>query len=161
MWLYLSSGTNRKTCDYFDVIWETCSLRKWLNTDFYESAFNEEEKRLIEETRVLNADNPVYGTSGGNSTPDKVFLLSLDEVRRLFSGNRERIGRPTYYAEARGAWTSKEEGYVGNAWWWLRSGGLDARQAACIFVGGTPDVDDAYMNDDRGVVRPVIRVTLN
>ena len=146
---------------YLDVTWETCSLRNWLNTDFYESAFNEEEKRLIEETRVLNADNPVHGTPGGNSTPDKVFLLSLEEVRRLFPGNRERISRPTYYAEARGAWTSKEEGYVGNAWWWLRSGGLDARQAARIFVGGAPDVDGAYVNDDRGVVRPVIRVRLN
>ena len=88
---------------YLDVTWETCSLRNWLNTDFYESAFNEEEKRLIEETRVLNADNPVHRTRSGNSTPDKVFLLSLDEVRRLFSGNRERIVRPTYYAEARGA----------------------------------------------------------
>ena len=66
---------------YLDVTWETCSLRNWLNTDFYESAFNEEEKRLIEETRILNADNPVHRTPGGNSTPDKVFLLSLDEIK--------------------------------------------------------------------------------
>ena len=30
-----------------DVTWETCSLREWLNSSFYEKNFTEEEKASI------------------------------------------------------------------------------------------------------------------
>ena len=49
---------NKKT----DVTWETCSLRKWLNNDFYESAFDEEEKNYIIKTNVPADKNPEYET---------------------------------------------------------------------------------------------------
>ena len=35
-----------------DVTWESCSLRKWLNEDFYNSAFSDEEKN-----RIVVSDN--------------------------------------------------------------------------------------------------------
>jgi RNA polymerase-interacting CarD/CdnL/TRCF family regulator len=31
---------------------------------------------------LVNANNPEYGTAGGNNTRDKVFLLSIDEVKQ-------------------------------------------------------------------------------
>lgn len=55
-----------------DVTWENCALRKWLNEDFYNDAFSNEEKNSIQTTEVVNEDNPEYGTEGGNNTKDKI-----------------------------------------------------------------------------------------
>lgn len=63
-----------------DVTWEECSLRKWLNGDFLESHFTDEEQMQIMEVEVNNDDNELYGTSGGNKTKDKVFLLSIPDI---------------------------------------------------------------------------------
>ena len=45
-----------------DVIWETCSLRSWLNDTFYYNAFSSSERKKILEVRNDNPDNPEYGT---------------------------------------------------------------------------------------------------
>ncbi len=63
-----------------DVTWETCTLRKWLNNDFYNTAFSAGEQNMIITTTLSNNDNAYFGTAGGNDTEDKVFILSLDEV---------------------------------------------------------------------------------
>ena len=34
------------------VTWDSCSLHQWLNTDFFKSAFTEEEQNAIQETTV-------------------------------------------------------------------------------------------------------------
>lgn len=44
------------------VTWETCTLRNWLNNDFYTTAFSQKERGCIATTTVRNADNPKYGT---------------------------------------------------------------------------------------------------
>lgn len=64
------------------VTWEKCSLRKWLNSDFLTDNFSEAERKRILTVDVKNDDNSEYGTSGGNDTQDKVFLLSSSEVRQ-------------------------------------------------------------------------------
>ena len=86
--------------DYESVMWATCTLRKWLNGEFYDTAFNEEEKGLIALTKVKNADNPKYGTDGGKDTEDRVFLLSLGEAERYFEDDEDRRAFPTEYAIA-------------------------------------------------------------
>lgn len=66
-----------------DVTWETCSLRRWLNTDFYNAAFDDTEKELIVQTTNENPDGTSFWESvgrtvessiGGNDTQDNVFL---------------------------------------------------------------------------------------
>ena len=74
-----------------DVTWETCDLRKWLNTTYYDNAFSGAEKAAILESEVQNPDNPDYPGKGGNETRDRLFLLSIEEWRKydcpdLFSG---------------------------------------------------------------------------
>ena len=39
------------------ITWETCTLRKWLNNDFYNKAFNAEEQQSIIEVNLKNSDN--------------------------------------------------------------------------------------------------------
>ena len=97
------------------VTWEHCSLRKWLNGAYFNETFSEEEKAAIIETRLTNADNPQYGTRGGNDTTDRIFLLSIEEAEKYFSGDADRAT---------------------GEWWWLRSPGDYSLYAAYVNYGG-------------------------
>ena len=81
-----------------DLSWETCSLRGWMNKDFYSSAFNENEKNYILEITLNNCDaveenGPVYG----NDTNDRVFCLSLAEIIKI-SYNKKLSAKASEYA---------------------------------------------------------------
>lgn len=65
------------------LTWETSDMRKFLNGEFYDSFSDADRERIVEVINE-NPDNPWYGTSGGNPTTDKVFLLSSDEVIKYF-----------------------------------------------------------------------------
>ncbi len=68
--------------EFTDVTWETCTLRKWMNNDFYNSAFSEDEKNHIQLVKLSNInDSP---TGGGRDTQDRVFCLSVDEIECLY-----------------------------------------------------------------------------
>ncbi len=109
-----------------DVTWETCTLRKWLNEDFYNDAFTEEEKKRICLTKVENPDNPRYGTKGGNDTEDRVFLLSINEAEKYLTGKMQRRLIRTPFTEAR----------YGYSCWWLRSPGYDSDSDASGYDDG-------------------------
>ncbi len=78
-----------------EVTWESCDLRKYLNGEFYYSFSESDRNRIIEVTNV-NADNPWYGTNGGNPTNDKIFLLSIDEVIKYFGDSGQLESRYMY-----------------------------------------------------------------
>ena len=82
MFVVADQGLDCKNYDEGDasVTWETCTLRNWLNNDFYGMAFDSREQGAVVPQTVVNEDNPTYGTEGGNNTQDKVFLLSIGEV---------------------------------------------------------------------------------
>ena len=81
--------------EFTEVTWEDCSLRKWLNEDFYNAAFSISEKNLIPVVTLENDDHPMLHTDGGNDTEDKVFCLSLEETEKYFGeydkAERDRI----------------------------------------------------------------------
>ena len=52
------------------VTWETSTLRKWLNGEFYQEAFRVAEREVVLERTLVNADNKIYGTEGGADTVD-------------------------------------------------------------------------------------------
>jgi hypothetical protein len=58
------------------ITWENCTLRKYLNGDFYNS-FSASDKKLILITHLVNHDS-LFGTEGGNDTDDYIFLLGMD-----------------------------------------------------------------------------------
>ena len=66
------------------LTWENCSLRNWLNNEFYNTAFNDNEKQRILVMNIANNDNIDTGAKSGVNTYDKVFLLSIDEMRKYF-----------------------------------------------------------------------------
>lgn len=119
--------------------WETCELRKWLNEDFYYS-FGAEEQLLIRAVRLSNNGNPKYGTSGGNETDDRIFLLSIDEAKMYFLSDGDR----------------KNSSF---SLWWLRSPGGTDSQVAVVDQYGT--VSDYGINCNIGAtVRPALCVNI-
>ena len=62
-----------------DITWETSEIRRWLNEEFF-NRFSQQDQARIAQATVVNNNNQWLGTSGGNNTTDRVFLLSLDEV---------------------------------------------------------------------------------
>ena len=86
----VATGTNsEKENDYSDYscTWETSSIRKWLNNDFYDTAFSNTEKSAIKNTKVITEDNLKWDNEsgrelvdGGNDTEDNIFLISILEL---------------------------------------------------------------------------------
>lgn len=72
------------TADNGEVTWENCTLRAWLNNDFYNRAFTDEERAVILTVTLENPDNNAFGTEGGADTEDKVFILSVAEINEYY-----------------------------------------------------------------------------
>ena len=72
-----------------NVTWESSSVREWLNKDFLQESFTENERNSILETTVKNTPNATYKTPAGNNTKDKFFLLSCDEVAKYYDAIHE------------------------------------------------------------------------
>ncbi len=69
--------------------WTTCTLRKWLNEDFLNSAFSASEKE-----RILTLKNVRGGCrcfEDYRLDEDKVFILAEYEARKYFKTNSERV----------------------------------------------------------------------
>lgn len=142
--------------DYTDVTWETCTLRKWLNNAFINTAFSPEEKAMIPVVTVSADKNPEYNTKPGKATQDRVFLLSVPEASQYFSADLSRMCKPTDYAFARGVATSGAYGYC---MWWLRSPS-NAQSVAAIVNGGGVGAYGSFVSSRDVAVRPAIWVVI-
>ena len=142
-----------------DVTWETCSLRRWLNTDFVKAAFNKAEWFAILSTDVDNSKEQgiaeQYSAAVGNNTWDRVFLLSYYEMKIYFAGNAARACSPTAYAVARGATI----GIDSLTTWWLRSPGGFQYSAEFQFYDYASESE--YIDYEKMAVRPAMWVDLN
>ncbi len=145
-----------------EVTWETCSLRSWLNEEFYNTAFTEEEKKQILVTTVPNKGRNVYGIDGGSDTEDRVYLLSAEEASGLFDSDEARQAMATKYAIRRGVRVIEEpEDSVhvkGTAMWWLRGPGYTQDSAANVMSWGYVIDTGQVVNKHNVALRPVIRI---
>ena len=159
--------------DLVDITWETCTLRQWLNNEFYNKAFTSEDKSLINKTRLVNDDNPEYGTKGGNSTDDTVFLMSYKDlcnpnygfIDSSFDENKKCV--PTAYAVAQGTYLTEEEDFFTNEGertcsWWLRTPGGNLENAVSVGAGGGINTYGEWVSIDNYIaVRPAVYVKLD
>ena len=168
-----------------DVTWETCTLRSWLNgydssnnvdekdynnDNFINTAFTAAERSAIKYSWVVNNDNPSYGTEGGNSTIDKVYLLSVDEAADATYGFYTKFGNSnvtremsvTAFAREKNAYNSSSSStdYEGNGDWWLRSPGYD-RCASVIYGSGYGNQYGLRIYGVNITVRPVLHLNLS
>lgn len=137
------------------VTWEKSSLRAWLNKKFIKRAFIDEEREKINITEIINQDNPVYGTEGGNNTFDKIFLLSLSEVSEQQDG--EKYGFLDDEIRACGKSDFSKTG----SWWWLRSPGYDSGYAAGVYDYGWVYRYGHDVGSSGDGVRPALHLNLS
>ena len=107
------------------VLWKDSTIRKWLNDDFYNSAFSEDEKKniVLSTSDGFEANNGSIYLTGGKpyyhlerETEDYIFLLSYTEMCQYLDpdadpkmgshfdfqyGYDEVLCYPTEYAEQR------------------------------------------------------------
>ena len=101
--------------------YELSAIRKFLNDNFYNTAFNELQKALIETTTV---DNSVASTGQSsnkyacNNTNEKMFLLSYKEATTYYTISTARLAKGSDYAKCQGLGVDSSNG---NSFWWLRS----------------------------------------
>lgn len=127
---------------YTQITWAACSLREYLNNEFYNS-FTSTQREKIEPALNKNHDNEWYGTPGGIDTLDKIFLLSIeDAVCRYFGDSKSLLTNPgknqRYWFQRKDVNNNKRVAYHNNgaAWWWLRSPGRVGVKAAYIHGDG-------------------------
>lgn len=87
--------------------WGSCSLRKFLNGDFFNQAFSDDEKKKIVNVKLDN-------------TKDDIFILTKDEVENLLEDdcyNTEHYGSCSYCCWTRtNDRSSVVHGYASGCW---------------------------------------------
>lgn len=176
-----------------DVTWEICTLRTWLNMDFYMEAFDSSERRFICETVNPNKDNTaplrmsMFGltsgrtnvVSGGNTTKDKVFLLSWDEYDKYFKrdtnsasliklvevqvamfhpSDMNQVARAYIGIDAPATEYAKSRGLDSTNSIWLRSPGNTSQMAVNTMLGKVLYRPGCEVNDATNAVRPSLWV---
>lgn len=141
---YCLEGRSYHT-DAGSVSWETSTIRRYLNTNFINNCFSADELDEICVTNVENNDVASRDITGGKDTKDRIFLLSVDEARKLFNSKEARKCAATEYAKKNTA-----------GWWWLRSSGKYDNEAAYVSSDGTIMSNGYSMRSERGAVRPAM-----
>ena len=136
--------------------WEDCTLREWLNNDFYEEAFSKSEKK-----KILDTSYSMY-TGDTRWLTDKVYIS--DEYLKYRFNAEEATCKPTKYTKKQGI--RMEDG---SCMYWTRvvmpltNGGKDIITTFPICLGttansaGGPTVEDLNCAEDVGV-RPWISI---
>lgn len=149
---------NQRFNDGWDwgVPWSSCTLRQWMNTDFKDTAFEENELSAI---------------CNHEETGDTVFALSKPEVDKM---NQRFIGNGLNEDSIAAIWKSSNTDYLKkclqndgigepNTGWWLRSNGMFNFLAYYITDGGGQDFRNIDEQDEMGrtMARPSVYLDLS
>ncbi|MBR3299738.1 MAG: hypothetical protein IKI64_11170 [Clostridia bacterium] len=119
--------------------WAECQMRSWLNGEFINEAFTENERLLIARSTVKAESNTISGIKGGADTVDRLFLMSLEELMRIA---RTGIGINVFgmyaYPTKRALANGVETADYGTASWWLRTPGLSQNSVTVCDPKGEP-----------------------
>ncbi|MBR2924300.1 MAG: hypothetical protein IKC28_04640 [Clostridia bacterium] len=101
--------TQRFHSEWVKISWKDCSLRRWLNSTFYNECFSDTQRGSILRTTIQS--NYVNSSV---QTQDDVFCLSADECRQYLNANLLRCTATRYAA---GQQAATKDGYC---YWQLR-----------------------------------------
>ena len=135
-------------------------IYEWMNNDFYNEAFNEEERAFMGTVKYLARAS---GSSEYKTLIDtKVALLAPNQLKQYLKDDNARKAKATEYAKARGA-----EVQGGQCWYWLcptadlNNGVLYDTHAAAVNYDGSVMEKISTNKSTGGAVRPVIVVFLD
>lgn len=133
-------------------LWDESNIRHWLNTEFYNEAFNSYEKCCIRPTNIETTD---WYDTGHMQTRDDIFLLSIVEVEKYFPKQDSRILDKSDFTRL----NLDEKNEDTDTTWWLRDKG--ACDTTAIIV-----VEDGSFYEYAGAqnicgIRPAMRIIKN
>lgn len=140
-----------------DTPWCDSIIRKWLNSDFYNGAFSDEEREVILKRENPNPENHSYKTAASENTRDYIFIPSIKEIKRFSDYDLDRIALPTEYAVQKGVYVN---GDTNGSYWWLRSNGGNMYNAAVVNYNGYVFEYGFYVNSVGYGVRPAAWISL-
>ena len=112
------------------VTWETCDLRNWLNNDFINTAFTNQEQMLLLKTEIttpdLDAGTIMY--SDGSVVTDRCFILSFEEIKSLVDENERKAPISEYSNQKQTKW------FADCGSWYIRSGNCNQIQLIHIYT---------------------------
>lgn len=135
-----------------EVTWETCSLRKWLNEDFYNTAFSTEEQSHMTPVNLHNPANKKDNQVVENTTLDTVWIMNEYDADNHMDICEEHHGQvfPTEYAEQK----VKVSDTFNTTTYWLRSGSKSDRASVAYDNSNFGEIFNFVEKVDG--VRPVI-----
>ena len=143
--------------------YEHSTIREWLNDDFYNTAFTEEQQELIAVTTCENGASASESQYSCGSTQDKVFLPSYSDLANTdygFSSKTDawtadptRTAFGSDYAKCQGL----RQLYNDNSWWLLRSPSCYSSASLCA-VNYEGALSDYYYQTYQtfGGIRPAL-----
>ena len=140
-----------------EISWAGCSLRTWLNQEFYDT-FKDREKQLIVETPLRGyRDETEKDHAPSLDTKDKIFILSPQEEKQYLEKGGVKA-TPQAYKEA------NPKSVVGDTCFgihsWLRKTWTEGKTGAVLHEDGTiTTIVYSVSRDDIGV-RPAMYVKL-
>lgn len=143
--------------------WAESDIRKYLNRDFFEQTFDDEEKAQIQEVALQNEGNDWFDIPGGKDTRDRVFLLSAGEMVKYFGDSGQLSGEKDHNR------FSLDDDYSGRRIatmdgeterYWLRSLGSNDSFAVSVLRCGAIEMGGFFVDQEFGL-RPAIVITLN
>ena len=141
--------------------YELSNIRKWLNDDFYNTAFNGFKKEVIDVTTVDNSANSTGESSNiyaSNNTNDSFFLLSYKEFKKYCNDTKSQA-TVTEYAKSQGLYTYIYDDYSEKGNSWLRSPGYSLGfEAFRISYGGS--YSEYFVSSTFYGVRPACWINL-
>lgn len=121
-----------------DITWQTCTLRKYLNEEYYKT-FSDEERAMIVPIENQPSSVSVSNSTSSVTNEDKIFLLSSQEAK-----------------EYEGKFDSEDINS-----WWLRSSGRSNNYAACITKSGAISEEGFEVTRSGNGVRPALWIRIS
>lgn len=128
------------------ITWDKCSLRSWLNNEFYKEAFNNDERKKIQKMRIPSEIIKDQEFDPSGETEDYISIMSIREYEHLF-GKVLHWKCKTYPPEKIPVQC------------WLRNNGLNERHAAFIGRSGAVHEGGSFVNSPRNGVRPIMWIS--
>ncbi len=148
-------------------LYKDSDLRTFLNGDFYNKAFTDDEKAMIQSSVITTNYKDEHYNELTYQTEDKVFALSKDEAARyvcslgatVFGVPTQRVSDENPYKVSN---VSGVNGVENAMTWWLRDMGVDSSKYASVITANTTR---KYNNDDEvyegGGMRPAMWIVYN
>ncbi len=119
--------------------WADSSVRKWLNNTFLTENFSQEETDLILDTEVVTEKNTYFpGVDPGETTTDKLFLMSIGEEQQYYDLLHET-----------------------ETCWWLRTPGAHEGSMAFVYRDKEVMPYGYEVSNTEITVKPLIWLSLN